>query len=39
MVESSLFSMDERQGMPGGIDILDYKSRVTFGCKLLNNRS
>jgi len=26
---------DKKQGMPGGIDILDYKSRVKFGCKLL----
>ncbi|WP_273820419.1 DUF637 domain-containing protein [Pseudomonas asplenii] len=25
----------DRQGMDGGINILDYKSRVEFGCKLL----
>ena len=27
--------LNDRQGMEGGIDILDYKSRVAFGCKLL----
>ena len=25
----------DRKGMDGGVDILDYKSRVEFGCKLL----
>ncbi|MDR0779181.1 MAG: hypothetical protein LBF16_00580, partial [Pseudomonadales bacterium] len=25
----------EKQGQPGGINIIDYKSRVQFGCKLL----
>lgn len=25
----------EQQGVKGGVDILDYKSRVEFGCKLL----
>ncbi|MDP9511632.1 filamentous hemagglutinin N-terminal domain-containing protein [Pseudomonas protegens] len=27
--------IEERQGVPGGINILDYASRVEFGCKLL----
>ncbi len=27
--------LDEKQIMPGGIDILDYTSRIEFGCKLL----
>jgi filamentous hemagglutinin len=26
---------DEKQGQPGGVDILDYRSRVQYGCKLL----
>jgi filamentous hemagglutinin len=26
----------EKQGQPGGVDILDYKSRVQYGCKLLD---
>lgn len=26
---------DEKQGIPGGIDIIDYESRIEFGCKLL----
>ena len=29
----------EQQGQPGGIDILDYKSRVEYGCKLLSYTS
>lgn len=29
-------SIDTKQGMPGGVDILDYKSRVEFGCKLMD---
>ena len=27
--------ISDRQGVDGGVDILDYKSRVEFGCKLL----
>ncbi|MGE8351189.1 MAG: DUF637 domain-containing protein, partial [Pseudomonas protegens] len=27
--------IEERQGVPGGVNILDYASRVEFGCKLL----
>jgi len=27
---------DEKQGMPGGINILDEDSRVKFGCKLMD---
>lgn len=29
--------MDDKQAMSGDIDILDYKSRVKFGCKLLGH--
>jgi filamentous hemagglutinin len=29
--------LDDKQAMSGGIDILDYKSRVKFGCKLLGH--
>ncbi|QPG07197.1 hemagglutinin [Salinimonas marina] len=28
-------SIDTKQGMPGGVDILNYKSRIEFGCKLM----
>ncbi|MBK8525520.1 MAG: hypothetical protein IPL58_16680 [Betaproteobacteria bacterium] len=26
---------DSKQGQPGGVKLLDYKSRVEFGCRLL----
>lgn len=29
------FVTSDMQGQPGGIDILDYQSRVRYGCRLL----
>lgn len=27
--------LPDRQSQPGGIDVLDYNSRISYGCKLL----
>lgn len=29
------FVTSDKQGQPGGIDVLDYQSRVRYGCRLL----
>jgi filamentous hemagglutinin len=29
------FVTSDKQGQPGGVDILDYQSRVKYGCRLL----
>lgn len=32
---NELLGTTEQQGLPGGVDILSYKSRIEYGCKLL----
>ncbi|AZD61909.1 Putative large exoprotein, ShlA/HecA/FhaA family [Pseudomonas chlororaphis subsp. aurantiaca] len=35
MTDTAVWPISEKQGVSGGINILDYRSRVEFGCKLL----
>ncbi len=32
---TSLAGLEQKQTMPGGVEILDYESRINYGCKLL----